>query len=322
MGSDWCKQGESGKMGEISQTLLDDLCEAVWQKASEDPDAWGTPADYIPELANINPAQFAVSVALSDGKVLSAGDSNTRFSVQSISKIFTLSIALGRVGDGLWKRVGREPSGNPFDSVMKLEREEGKPRNPFINAGAIVTTDALLAGHQPKETLSEIVQFVRAAAEDDDIHINKRVAASEKATGYRNLALAHYLRSYKNLINEPDFTLGVYYHQCALEMSSEQLAMAGRYLASLEGAPRLISPSKVRSLNALMMTCGQYDGSGEFAYRVGLPSKSGVGGGLLIIAPRRGSIAIWSPGLNDRGNSKMGTWAAEWLSNRLDWGVF
>ena len=307
---------------DISQDYLQALVKDVHAIAAEDPALWGQPADYIAELADIDPAQFAISVALEDGRVLSAGSFETGFSIQSISKVFTLSIALGRIGDTLWKRVAREPSGNPFDSILKLEQEKGKPRNPFINAGAIVTTDALLSGHAPKEALSEIIQFVRAAAEDDDIHINKRVAASEKATGYRNLALAHYLRSYDNLVNEPDFTLGVYYHQCAIEMTSVQLARAGRYLASLEGVPKLIAPTKVRSLNALMMTCGQYDGSGEFAYRVGLPSKSGVGGGLLIIAPRRGSIAIWSPGLNERGNSQMGTWAAERLSKDLGWGVF
>ncbi|WP_319530086.1 glutaminase [uncultured Cohaesibacter sp.] len=307
---------------ELSKDYLDQLVADVQALAAEDQSLWGEPASYIPELAHIDPAQFAISVALENGEILSAGDCDVPFSIQSISKVFTLSIALGRVGDGLWRRVGREPSGNPFDSVMKLEQEQGKPRNPFINAGAIVTTDALLSGHAPKEALSEIIHFVRAAAEDDDIHINKTVAASEKATGYRNLALAHYLRSYGNLENEPDFTLGVYYHQCAIEMTTIQLARAGRYLASLSDVPRLITPAKVRSLNALMMTCGQYDGSGEFAFRVGLPSKSGVGGGLLVIAPHKGAIAIWSPGLDGRGNSLMGTWAAERFSRDLGWGVF
>ena len=307
---------------QVSEDYLAELARDVHALGAEDPTMWGEPADYIPELAHIDRAQFAISVALDDGRILSAGQSETGFSIQSISKVFTLSIALGRIGDALWTRVGREPSGNPFDSIHKLEVENGKPRNPFINAGAIVTTDALLSGHKPKEALSEIIQFVRAAAEDDDIHINKTVAASEKATGYRNLALAHYLRSYENLNNEPDFTLGVYYHQCAIEMTSVQLAKAGRYLASLDVGPKLIAPAKVRSLNALMMTCGQYDGSGEFAYRVGLPSKSGVGGGLLIIAPHKGAIAIWSPGLNHRGNSCMGTYAAERLSRELGWGVF
>ncbi|TLP45479.1 glutaminase [Cohaesibacter sp. CAU 1516] len=306
----------------ISESYLQALVGEAHERGAAHPDYWGMVADYIPELAHIKREQFAISVALEDGHVLSSGDCDTGFSIQSISKVFTLSIALGRIGDSLWKRVGREPSGNPFDSIIRLEQEKGKPRNPFINAGAIVTTDALLSGHAPKETLSEIIQFVRNAAEDDDIHINKKVAASEKATGYRNLALAHYLRSYDNLLNEPDFTLGVYYHQCAIQMTTIQLARAGRFLAGLADAPRLIAPSKVRSLNALMMTCGQYDGSGEFAYRVGLPSKSGVGGGLLIIAPRKGAIAIWSPGLNEQGNSKMGTWAAERLSRDWDWGVF
>lgn len=285
-------------------------------------DDWGRPADYIPELKSIDPAQFAVSVALADGTVLSAGSADKRFSIQSISKVFTLSVALGRLGDTLWSRVGREPSGNRFDSVLQLEQEKGRPRNPFINAGAIATTDALLAGRKPKETLSELLLFIRAAAEDDDIHINKNVARSEKETGYRNMALAYYLKSHGNLLNHPDMTLGTYYHQCAIDMTTRQLAMAGRYLADMENSPRMIALDKTRRVNALMMTCGHYDGSGDFAFRVGLPAKSGVGGGLLIIAPKKASIAIWSPGLNSYGNSKVGTEAAQKLSTDLGWSVF
>jgi glutaminase len=299
------------------QIYLDGLNRHV--KAQDD---WGKPADYIPELKGVDPAQFAVSVALADGQVLSAGAADKRFSIQSISKVFTLSIALGRLGDTLWSRVGREPSGSRFDSILQLEQEKGRPRNPFINAGAIVTTDALLAARAPKDTLSEILMFIRAAAEDDDIHINKDVAASEKETGYRNMALAYYLQSHGNLQNHPDLTLGTYYHQCAIDMTTRQLAMAGRYLAGMDNAPRMIAGDKTRRVNALMMTCGHYDGSGDFAFRVGLPAKSGVGGGLLIVAPKKASIAIWSPGLNAYGNSKVGTEAAQMLSTDLGWSVF
>ncbi|MGR3638604.1 glutaminase [Alterinioella nitratireducens] len=283
---------------------------------------WGTPAGYIPELADVAPDQFAISVALAGGRVISAGAHDTRFSIQSVSKVFTLACVLGRIGDQLWRRVGREPSGTSFDSIVLLEREQGRPRNPFINAGAIVTTDALLDGRMPNLALSEIIGFLRAASEDADIHIYAAVAASEERTGYRNVALANYLASHKNLFNPPELTLGTYYHQCAIAMTTDQLARAGRVFAGLPDAPRMISTERARRINALMMTCGHYDGSGEFAFGVGLPGKSGVGGGILMVAPGRASIAVWSPGLNRYGNSQVGTRAAERLARFTGWSVF
>ncbi|MDF9304902.1 glutaminase [Tritonibacter mobilis] len=301
---------------QISQTLQDIAAEIFRQ------DDWGQPAQYIPELASVDPKQFAISVCLNDGKVLSAGAADKPFSIQSVSKVFTLVAALGRVGDQLWSRVGREPSGATFDSVVLLEREQGQPRNPFINAGAIVTTDSLLCKREPRTALAEVLELAREMAGSDDIFINKKVARSETETGSRNVALAHYLKSHGNLLNSPERTLGVYFHQCAIEMTTEQLAKAGRILAGLSGAPRVISRHHARRVNALMMTCGHYDGSGDFAYRVGLPGKSGVGGGLLIIAPRVASIAVWSPGLNGYGNSHAGTRAAAMLSKATNWSVF
>lgn len=282
----------------------------------------GRVADYIPELARVDPAQFALSVVLADGSQHSVGDARVPFSIQSISKVFTLAIALGRLGDRLWARVGREPSGHAFNSILQLEGEGGRPRNPFINAGAIVVTDAILAGHQPKELLGELLRFIRDAAGDDDIHINARVARSETRTGHRNFALAHFMRAHGNLENPPDLTLGAYFHQCAIEMTCDQLALAGRFLMGAGGGPRLVSPGRVRRINALMMMCGHYDGSGEFAYRVGLPGKSGVGGGILAVAPGRAAIAAWSPGLNAQGNSQLGTEAVEMLARRMGWSVF
>lgn len=283
---------------------------------------WGKVADYIPELARIDPAQFGIAVALADGSVVAAGDCNQRFSIQSISKVFSLACVLGRIGEQIWTRVGREPSGARFDSILLLEREHGRPRNPFINAGALVTTDELLTGRTPRDALSEIVRFIRAAAEDDDIHIDKVVAKSEQETGWRNAALANYLKSFGNLKNPPEMTLGTYIHHCAIEMTCVQLARAGRAIAGLPGAPSVISPLKARRLNALMILCGHYDGSGDFAFRVGLPGKSGVGGGILLIAPGQASVAIWSPGLNAYGNSNMGTLAAERLAREMGWSVF
>ncbi len=282
----------------------------------------GTVASYIPELASIDPAQFGIAVALASGEEFFAGDAAVPFSIQSISKVFTLAIALGRLGDQLWDRVGREPSGLAFNSILQLEQERGIPRNPFVNAGAIAVTDAILSGHAPREVLGEILRFIRMAAGDDDIHINAAVARSEQATAHRNMALAEFMAAMGNLRNPAALTIGTYVHQCAVEMTCLQLARAGRFLINAPGCPRLVSPARVRRINALMMTCGHYDGSGEFAYSVGLPGKSGVGGGILVIAPGRASIAVWSPGLNAQGNSKLGTAAVEALARETGWSVF
>lgn len=282
----------------------------------------GRVADYIPELARVSPDHFGMAVCTADGQTFTAGEATTPFSIQSISKVFTLAIALGRLGDQLWGRVGREPSGLAFNSMIQLEHERGIPRNPFINAGAIVVTDAILAGHQPRELLGEILRFLREAAGDDDIHINRAVAASEQAHGHRNLALAHFMAAHGNLLHAPELTCGTYFHQCAIEMSALQLARAGRFLMGGADSGRILTPARRRRINALMMTCGHYDGSGEFAYRVGLPGKSGVGGGILAVAPGRASIAVWSPGLNAQGNSQLGTLAVERLTRATGWSVF
>lgn len=286
----------------------------------------GDVATYIPELARIDVNSFGLVVVGADGHVAAGGDADTPFSIQSISKVFTLTLALGMIGDRLWERVGREPSGSPFNSIVQLERERGIPRNPFINAGAIAVTDAILSGHQPRETLGEILRFLHFLSGDSSITIDEAVAASEQRTGFRNIALANYMKSFGVLTNPVDFTLGVYFHHCAIAMSCRQLAMAGRYLAHSGRNPStgflVIQPERARRINAIMMTCGHYDGSGEFAYRVGLPGKSGVGGGILAIAPGKASIAVWSPGLDANGNSRLGRAALEILTRRLGWSIF
>ena len=286
----------------------------------------GKVATYIPELANVDPNMFALVVIDAKGDVVAGGDHETPFSIQSISKVFTLTLALGMVGDRLWRRVGREPSGNPFNSIVQLERERGVPRNPFINAGAIAVTDVIVSGHQPREALGEILRFMRFLADDPTIAIDKAVAESEKRTGFRNVALANYMKSFGVLDNPVDYTLGVYFHHCAISMSCLQLARAGRYLAHSGKNPStglsVVSPERARRINALMLTCGHYDGSGEFAYRVGLPGKSGVGGGIFAIAPGKASIAVWSPGLDSAGNSHLGRIALETLARRTGWSIF
>jgi glutaminase len=286
----------------------------------------GKVADYIPELARVDPKKFAISIADLDGKVVSTGDANEPFSIQSLSKVFTLALALGKVGDGLWKRVGREPSGTAFNSIVQLEHERGIPRNPFINAGAIVVTDVVLAGHRPREAIGEILRFARVVANDETIAIDPAVARSEQETGFRNFALASFMRSFGNLKHPVELTLGVYFHQCAIEMTTTQLSQSGVFLANGGRDPQtgstIVSSERARRINALMLTCGHYDGSGDFAFRVGLPGKSGVGGGILAIVPERAAIAVWSPGLNTHGNSLLGTRALELIAQRTGWSVF
>ena len=260
----------------------------------------GEVATYIPELACVHPQQFGIAVADLDGNMVAAGDSDVPFSIQSISKVFTLTLALGKSGDRLWSKVGREPSGSPFNSIVQLENERGCPRNPFINAGAIAVTDTILSGH--------------------------KVAASEQRTGFRNRAPANYMKSFGVLENPVDFALGVYFHHCAIAMTCRQLAFAGRFLANSGRDPAtgcsIVQKERARRINALMLTCGHYDGSGEFAYRVGLPGKSGVGGGILVVAPGKASIAVWSPGLDKAGNSHLGRIALEELTRKMNWSIF
>lgn len=304
---------------------LDDVVKEIADEMRQRSDR-GTVASYIPELARVDPKQFGLVAIDNTGRVAAAGDCDVPFSIQSISKVFTLTLALGKVGDRLWKRVGREPSGSAFNSIVQLEHERGIPRNPFINPGAIAVTDLILSGHQPREALGEILRFMQFVADDHSITIDNAVAASEERTGFRNVALANYMKSFGVLDNPVNFTLGVYFHHCAISMSCRQLAKAGRFLAHHGKNPTtgnaVIPRERARRINAIMLMCGHYDGSGEFAYRVGLPGKSGVGGGILAVAPGTASIAVWSPGLDPTGNSRLGQLALEQLSKRMGWSIF
>jgi glutaminase len=301
------------------------LLEEIWFALSQREDK-GEVASYIPELAKVDPNKLAIAIATIDGKMYAVGDADELFSLQSVSKVFALTLALGRMGDSLWRRVGREPSGTAFNSIVQLEHEHGIPRNPFINAGAIVVSDIILAGRQPREAIGEILRFIQFLADDESILVDPTVAKSETETGFRNAALAHYMRAFGNLEQPVDQTLGVYFHQCAIAMNCRQLARAGLFLANRGVNPltnlNVVSDRRARRINALMLTCGHYDGSGDFAFRVGLPGKSGVGGGILAIVPGKASIAVWSPGLNESGNSHLGTLALERLAHSAGWSIF
>jgi glutaminase len=285
----------------------------------------GAVANYIPALARVPAAKFGIALVTATGDIHMAGDAEEPFSIQSISKVFTLTLALGKAGDDLWQRVGREPSGSAFNSIVQLETEHGIPRNPLINAGAVVVSDVVLGASEPLDAIGDVLRFMRFLGGDDRIHIDSEVAQSESATGFRNIALANYMRSFGNM-NRVSDALTLYFHQCALALSCRQLALSGRYLM-LDGkhpmtGESIISAARARRINALMMMCGHYDGSGEFAYRVGFPGKSGVGGGILAIVPGKASIAVWSPGLNARGNSQLGSLALERLADATGWSVF
>ncbi len=286
----------------------------------------GTVADYIPSLGSVDPGHFGIAVVTADGALHCGGDANMPFSIQSVSKVFALTLALGKIGGDLWKRVGVEPSGSAFNSVVQLEAERGIPRNPFINAGAIVVSDVVLGGAEPRAAIGDLLRFVRFVSGDDSVFIDNAVANSEAETGFRNIALANYMESFGNMEHRVGDALKVYFHQCAIAMSCRQLAMAGRYLmldgVHPETGHAVVGPQRARRILALMLTCGHYDGSGEFAFRVGIPGKSGVGGGILAVVPGKASIAVWSPGLNHRGNSKLGSEALEHLAHATNWTVF
>lgn len=286
----------------------------------------GRVADYIPELADVTNDRFGIAVVPVIGEALVAGDADVAFSIQSISKVFTLTLALEKFSGAIWERVGREPSGDPFNSIVQLELEHGVPRNPFINAGAIVIADLLVDGQTPQETVQEILTYCRELGNDEGIDIDQDVARSEERTGFRNVALASFMRAEGNIRAPVGHPLDVYFHHCAIAMSCRQLAAAGRYLAAAGDVhgddARRVSMSCVRRINAVMMTCGHYDASGEFAFRVGLPGKSGVGGGILGIVPGVASIAAWSPGLNEKGSSVLASRAFEELAKATGWSVF
>ncbi len=283
----------------------------------------GKVADYIPALASVPATRFGLALAPLEGPVVGTGDWQERFSIQSISKVFTLSLVLARDGEALWSRVGREPSGNPFNSLVQLEYERGLPRNPFINAGALVVTDRLIT--LTGDAVGSLLDFLRAEAEDPSLAVDEAVAASEAEKGHRNAALAHFLASHGRLENPVEAVLEAYFRQCSLAMTCEGLARAGRYLANhglrADGS-RLFSRSEAKRINAVMLTCGTYDAAGDFAYRVGLPGKSGVGGGLLAILPERGVLCAWGPALDSHGNSVAGVEALDRFTTRTGWSVF
>lgn len=284
----------------------------------------GKVADYISELAKIDPNKFGVHLCTLNGENFNAGDSNESFSIQSIAKVLALTLAFSIEGDTIWKRVGVEPSGNPFNSLVQLEYEHGIPRNPLINSGAMVICDILISNlRNPKR---DFLEFVQKVAGDTSINYNPKVADSEYEHGHRNAALVNFMKSFDNITNSVEEVLDFYFYQCSLEMSCRQLAKTFLLYAAHGRLPHsgeeLISLSKTKRINAIMQTCGFYDESGDFTFKVGLPGKSGVGGGIAAVYPGYYSVAVWSPRLNNKGNSVLGIQFLELLTTKTKASIF
>ncbi len=301
------------------QAVLDDIAAQIRPLLGQ---PGGKVASYIPALARVSPQRFGIALRTCDGQEAAAGDSDEPFSIQSMSKVFSLTLAMAALGESLWERIGREPSGSPFNSLVQLETERGIPRNPFINAGAIAVADRLLSRGDAKAQLLALLSSLCG----EPIRMDDEVAGSEADTGFRNTALANFMKGFGTLDNDVAQVLDVYFHQCAIAMSCRQVARAAGYLcrdgAHPYGGPTVVSEAHARRINALMLTCGTYDAAGEFAFRIGLPCKSGVGGGIMAVVPDHLSLCVWSPALDATGNSLLGRKALELFVARTGLSVF
>jgi glutaminase len=301
------------------QSILDDIVESLRPQLGRH----GEVADHIPALAEVPADRLGIALRTREGEEAAAGDAAEPFSIQSVSKLFALTLAMQFLGDDLWQRIGREPSGDPFNSLVQLEFEQGIPRNPFINSGAIAVADRLTgrgdAGAEVLALLSDLC--------DEALAVDEAVAKSEMDAGYRNLALASLMKDFGKIDNPIPQVLESYFRQCSIRMDCRQLARAAGFLCRRGGHPyrpgeAVVTDRQARRLNALMLTCGTYDAAGEFAFRVGLPCKSGVGGGIVAVVPDRLSLCVWSPALDENGNSHLGLEALEMFVAKTRLSVF
>lgn len=301
------------------QAIIEDIATRIG-----DPASMGKVANYIPALARVPADSFGMAISTIDGQRFQVGDAQTPFSIQSISKVFTLAMAFRFLDNNLWKRVGIEPSGTAFNSLVQLEYERGIPRNPFINAGSIVVADVVL-DHCP-DPKADFLRLINQLAGTDHLSFDAEIAASEAETGYRNYAMANFMKSFGNIHNDVETVLDFYFHHCSVMMNCCELADAFLFLANHGCLPhsgeRILTVSQAKRINAVMLTCGTYDEAGEFAFRVGLPGKSGVGGGIVTVVPEKMAIAVWSPALNEHGNSAAGFQALEEFTTLTGESVF
>ena len=300
-----------------------EIIEEIYQKIKIIEDK-GELASYIPELANVDTENFGIHISTIDQTNFGIGNWNDKFSIQSIAKVLSLVLAYKIFGEKIWERLGVEPSGTPFNSLVQLEVDNGIPRNPFINAGAIVISDILISNlENPKE---DFLDFIRNLSSNSGLNYSNKVAASEKAVGFRNVALCNFIKSFGNIENEPSDVLDFYFDLCSLEMNCKELSESFLFLANngcriADNSP-ILTKSQAKRINALMQTCGFYDESGEFAFKVGLPGKSGVGGGIVALHPNQYTIAVWSPNLNKKGNSYKGMRFLEDFTTKSELSIF
>lgn len=284
----------------------------------------GELASYIPELSHVDPNKFGVFISTLHQGTFGVGDYLDPFSIQSVAKVLSLTLAYKILGESIWNRLGVEPSGTSFNSLVQLEADRGIPRNPFINAGALVICDILIS--QLDDPKSQFIDFVRSISHNEKIHYSTHIAESEKAVGYRNIALCNFLKSFGNIYNDPSEVLDFYFDLCSLEMNCLELSETFLFLANNGMNPFdqtiVITQSQSKRINALMQTCGFYDESGEFAFKVGLPGKSGVGGGIIAVHPNQYAIAVWSPRLNQKGNSFKGIRFLEEFTTKSQFSIF
>ncbi len=295
------------------ESIIKEIYEEFKKKRPE-----GTLPDYIPQLNKVDPGKFALHLTTLQGESFGVGDIKEKFSLQSIAKVFAFTMAYSRLGSKVFKRVGVEPSGDPFNSLIQLEQEKGFPRNPLINAGALAVCDILIDELENPE--AELFDFIRKLAQNDRIEYNKKVYQSEKETGHRNRAMIHLMKSFGTINNSPDDVLDLYFKLCSTEMTAEELSQTFLVFANEGIIPktgeRVLTKSQTKRTNAIMQTCGFYDEAGEFSFRVGLPGKSGVGGGIAAVHPGKYAVATWSPLLNKKGNSSAGMKALELLTTK------
>lgn len=299
-----------------------------WVEASRAHTSDGQVAAYIPELAKAPGDALGIFIMCQSGETVSAGDSSLMFTMQSISKVFTLMLALIDNGeDGVFAKVGMEPTGDDFNSMLKLELvEPGKPFNPLINAGAIAVS-SLIHGDSPDEQTERILRFFQEIAGGAPLSFNDSVFRSESATAHRNRSLAYFLKDNKVLGEEIDVedVLRVYFKHCAIEINAEQLSRMALVLAFNGTDPitgqKLIPRRYVQIAKTFMVMCGMYNASGEFAIRAGIPAKSGVSGGIMAIVPGHFGIGVIGPALGSKGNSTAGVHLLETMSAELNWSI-
>ena len=284
----------------------------------------GEAADYIPELKSVPLEQFGMAICDHDGFEYVIGNGEKNFSIQSISKAFTFSLAYKEFGQKLWGRVGREPSGDSFNSLILLETENGIPRNPFINAGALVITDHLISCYD--NPVDVVLKFMQDLSGNPNITINEKVKNSEVRHADRNHALAYFMKSFGNIESDIQTLVETYTAFCAIEMSCVDLARAFSIYSnggfSQLANKRILSVAESKRINSVYMTCGLYNSVGDFAYRVGFPAKSGVGGGIVGAIPGSLSVCSWSPGLDENGNSVAAFKALELFTTKASISIY